>query len=108
MTNPFEIIKKETEKRNLTGNDVAKGCGFSSGLWSQWNKGLQKPSAEKIIQIADYLEVSVDYLLGRSESPIIVSSWDDLYKSIDKMSDAQLDSLVRKIQDSLSKRQGRE
>lgn len=108
MTNPFEIIKKETEKRNLTGNDVAKGCGFSSGLWSQWNKGLQKPSAEKIIQIADYLEVSVDYLLGRSESPIIVSSWDDLYKSIDKMSDAQLDSLVRKIQDSLSKRQGQE
>lgn len=108
MTNPFEIIKKETEKRNLTGNDVAKGCGFSSGLWSQWNKGLQKPSAEKIIQIADYLDVSVDYLLGRSESPIIVSSWDDLYKSIDKMSDAQLDSLVRKIQDSLSKRQGRE
>ena len=108
MINPFEIIKKEVEKRNLTGNDVAKWCGFSSGLWSQWSKGLQKPSADKIIQIADFLDCSVDYLLGRSDLPIIIASWDDLYKSIDKMSDAQLDSLVLKIQDSLSKRQGQE
>lgn len=101
-----ERVNTMLKQRQILQIKMLDDLGMNkNALNSSLKKGI---SSFSLAQIADYLEVSVDYLLGRSESPIIVSSWDDLYKSIDKMSDAQLDSLVRKIQDSLSKRQGQE
>ena len=34
-------------------------------------KGGQIPSAEKLERIADYLDCSVDYLLGRTDNPAV-------------------------------------
>lgn len=46
-------------------NTVAKELGFSSAVCTQWKKGQQKPSVEKIAKIAEYFNVSTDYLLGK-------------------------------------------
>ena len=73
---------------------------FSTGMVTKYIKGAT-PNGEILSKVADYFGVSVDYLLGRSDSPVLIASWDDLYNSSDKMSDAQLDSLVRKIHDLL-------
>ena len=45
---------------------VANDLGISSGLLSAWGKGTKKPSFDNIIALADYLGVSIDYLLCRS------------------------------------------
>jgi len=55
-------------EKNITAAKLSKDIGISSGLISQWKKGLQKPSLDVVLKIADYLEVSIDYLLGREES----------------------------------------
>ncbi len=49
--------------REISAAKMMKELGFSSGLFSQWKSGKQKPSAEKICKIAEYLNVSTDYLL---------------------------------------------
>ena len=36
---------------------------------SQWKAGIAKPSLEAAEKIADYLDCSVDYLLGRTDKP---------------------------------------
>ena len=57
------------EERNIVPAQMMKSIGASTGLFSQWRSGLQKPSADKVIKIADYLDCSVDYLLGRTDNP---------------------------------------
>lgn len=55
---------------NQKGISAAKMCrelGFSSGLFYQWKKGSQNPSMDKLIKIAQYFNVSVDYLLEMSK-----------------------------------------
>ncbi len=49
-------------------NPVGKELGISSGTITQWKNG-SIPSGEKLVQIADYFNVSVDYLLGREDEP---------------------------------------
>ena len=57
------------DKREIVPARMMKELGFSNGLFSQWKSGTQNPSAEKIVRIADYLGCSVDYLLGRTDTP---------------------------------------
>jgi transcriptional regulator with XRE-family HTH domain len=48
-------------------NPVGKEIGVSSSTISQWKNG-SIPNGETLMKIADYLNVSVDYLLGRTDS----------------------------------------
>lgn len=65
-----ERILKIIEERGFTEYRVARDTGISMSLFSQWKK---KPSSNiyssKLVAIANYLDCSVDYLLGRTEDP---------------------------------------
>ena len=60
-------ILEQLQCKNIKPSKMMKDLGFSSGLFSQWKSGQQKPSAEKLQKIAEYLDTSVDYLLGIEE-----------------------------------------
>lgn len=62
-------IQEVLGSKNIKASKMMKDLGFSSGLFSQWKSGKQEVSLEKIIKIADYLDCSVDYLLGRTNTP---------------------------------------
>ena len=61
--------------RNISPSKVALECGFNKGSVSIWKKKYEKgedvkPTSEILIKIADYFNVSVDYLLGNeSKAP---------------------------------------
>ena len=59
-----EIINKLLKDKGISAAKMMNELGFSSGLYSQWKSGKQKPSREKLEKIAYYFNVSVDYLLG--------------------------------------------
>ena len=59
-----EIINKLLKDKGISAAKMMNELGFSSGLYSQWKSGKQKPSREKLEKIANYFNVSVDYLLG--------------------------------------------
>lgn len=61
----IEIIVEELNKKGVKPSQMMSDLGFSSGLFSQWKSGLQKPSSTKLEKIAEYLDCSVDYLLGK-------------------------------------------
>lgn len=54
-------------KKGISQKQLAKNIGASTGNVADWKSGRSAPSIDKLPLIADYLEVSVDYLLGRSE-----------------------------------------
>ncbi|MCL2696594.1 MAG: helix-turn-helix domain-containing protein [Oscillospiraceae bacterium] len=57
------------QSRNVSSYKFTKDTGIDNGLISKWKNGIQLPSAVSLIKIADYFEVSVDYLLGRTDNP---------------------------------------
>ena len=60
----FELLKE----KNLTATNLADNIGVSSGNIGDWKRGRSKPSITVLPKIADYLGVSTDYLLGRTDN----------------------------------------
>ncbi len=52
------------ESKNLLQKDLADIFNVSRSTISSWENGTRTPGPELLVQIANYFEVSVDYLLG--------------------------------------------
>lgn len=55
--------------KNITAYKVAKETGISQGLMNEYKNGIKLPTVQNLAKIADYLDCSVDYLLGRTDNP---------------------------------------
>lgn len=53
--------------RQTTCYAVAKDLGFSSTVFSDWKSGKSMPKTDKLLKIASYFGVSVDYFTKESE-----------------------------------------
>ena len=60
-------IKKLRENKNLNQLEFSKILNISNTTLSQYEAGNRTPSDEIKEKVADYFNVSVDYLLGRTE-----------------------------------------
>lgn len=57
-------IKSALAMNNTFQRELAKQLNVQENIVSYWCKGNRTPNASQIIQIANYLNVSTDYLLG--------------------------------------------
>lgn len=55
------------EEHNVTAYQIAKATGLSNTALSRYKSGKQDPAIDKLIAIADFFDVSTDYLLGRTD-----------------------------------------
>lgn len=60
------IIYKLRSEIELTQGEFAKEIGVSKSTVAMWETGKRLPSPELYEQIADYFNVDIDYLYGRS------------------------------------------
>ncbi|BDV10878.1 helix-turn-helix domain-containing protein [Enterococcus faecalis] len=63
----FEIIQMLAKKQGKSVKDVSRELGFGESTIYKWKK--QSPKAEYIEKVAQYFNVSTDYLLGRTDNP---------------------------------------
>lgn len=92
----WEIFYNLCEKNNTKPNTVAKELGFSSAVCTQWKKGLQNPSYDKLFKIAEYFGVTVEFLNGKEDKPqATASEWETLLSSLSDESLIQLRDYVR-------------
>lgn len=61
-------------ENNLTTKKLSELIGFPRGVISHWEAGDFYPSNERAIVIADYFDVSLDYLFGRTDCKASISS----------------------------------
>lgn len=66
-----EILKKLRKSKNITQKQLAEMIGASERGIQNYELGLRFPTCEILVLIADYFEVSTDYLLGRTDNPEI-------------------------------------
>ena len=65
-----EKIKSIAKVRNIQLKTMLEVVGLNKNTLSNMYKG-SVPKADNIAKIADYLNVSVDYILGRTDNPDI-------------------------------------
>jgi len=61
-------IKELRKERKITQLEMSKIFFIDQTTVSQWETGKTFPSAEMQQKLADYFDVSIDYLLGRSDT----------------------------------------
>jgi transcriptional regulator with XRE-family HTH domain len=62
-----ERIAKLRKQKKLSQYDLADRLGFSRGKLANYEQGSRQPDFGTLELIADFFEVSIDYLLGRSD-----------------------------------------
>ena len=78
MFETFEKIKILAKKQGISLNTLEERVGLGKNyIYSLKNK--KTPSAEHIAKIADYFNVSTDYLLGRTDNPAIANSKEQFF-----------------------------
>lgn len=75
----YERYEKILAEKGLTSYQVSKATGVSQAVLSSWKVKRSKPKFSSIKKIADFLGVSIDYLMGESnekiERPEKKSTW---------------------------------
>ena len=66
MTFSEKLLQLRTE-RGVTQGAVAQACQMTLRQYHRFERGEQKPGFDNLLRLADFFDVSVDYLLGRSE-----------------------------------------
>ncbi len=66
----IDRISELASERGLSINKMLKDAQLSTSIIDNMKRG-QKPAIDKIHSLADYFNVSVDYLLGRTDNPNI-------------------------------------
>ena len=60
-------IAELRKEKGLSQRQLAKEIGTSQANLSRWEQGLNEPSIMECWKIADYFDVSIDFLCGRKE-----------------------------------------
>lgn len=61
-------LQQMRKKRNLNQEELAQKSKLASTAISHFESGSRKPSFENLRKLADALEVSIDYLMGRTDN----------------------------------------
>lgn len=91
----YEKFEHILQMKGISSYQVAKGAGISQTMLSNWKSGKSVPKSRSLQKIADYLEVSVDYLMNGKEGEDYEA---DLKKSRDLK--VQFDQIRRLLQTS--------
>ena len=62
-------LKQLRKLKNVMQKDIAKEFGVVVRAYQRYEYGDREPNLAKLIALADYFDVSLDYLVGRSDDP---------------------------------------
>ena len=79
-------LRAARENRRLSQGDLAGRAGLRPSAISHFETGTRKPSFDNLRRLADALEVTTDYLLGRVSEAKELAGADRLHRHLDRLS----------------------
>lgn len=64
-----DALKRSRKFRKVTQKQAAAAAGITESMYQFYEYGKNEPTARVLIALADYFDVSLDYLVGRSDDP---------------------------------------
>ena len=62
-------LREIRKRKNISQLKLAMDLNLSQNTISRYETGEREPGIAELIMIADYFQVSVDYLIGRTDNP---------------------------------------
>lgn len=62
-----ERFKNLRLEKSISQQDIAASLGVDRSIVSHWERGTRIPSLDIAYALADYFNISLDYLVGRSD-----------------------------------------
>lgn len=101
-------LQKRRNELDLNQEGLARKARLQATAISHFETGGRKPSFDNLRNLADALETTVDYLMGRTDShSVVLTSGDQLYRDYEKLS-ARDRETAREMMASLARRAERE
>jgi transcriptional regulator with XRE-family HTH domain len=87
---PSEIFQERLrtareQLRKWSQSDLASRAGMPPSSIAHFETGSRKPSFDTLRRLANALEVTTDYLLGRVDNPGLAEAGDPLYRDVGKL-----------------------
>lgn len=102
--NSMDILGKRIrylrEKYQLSQKQLATRVNLTNAQLSRYELGERKPDPEIIKDIADFFDVSTDYLLGRTDNPDLIEE-----KNEESLLDPELGVFFKEIKNAPEDRQ---
>ena len=70
-SNHLENLRNEL---NLTKKELANILGVSNSIYARWEKNTDSIPTRRLIQIANYFNVNIDYILNLTNNKIAIKS----------------------------------
>ena len=64
-------LKQLRSQKKVKQSDVSALLSISTRNYQRYEYGLNEPNIDGLILLADYFDVSLDYLVGRSDDPTV-------------------------------------
>lgn len=65
----FKNLRSIREDRDIRQKDIATYLNVSQNTYSQYETGIIALTAEVLIKLSHYYDVSIDYLLDQTDNP---------------------------------------
>ena len=91
------------ELRKISQGKLAELTGFQPAAISHFETGTRKPSFDNLKRLADALEVTTDFLLGRVDTPEEIKEAEQLYRDIKNLSTTDKDFAEKMIAEMLKR-----
>lgn len=94
-------IRRLRKEKKLTLDELAKQTDSSKGyIWELENRDTRKPSAEKLMKIADVLDVTTEFLLNENRlEPDTNEMQAALYRNFEKLEPEDKERVMRMVKD---------
>ena len=89
---PSEVFKDRLraareDLRRMSQADLARVIDLPPSSIAHFESGARKPSFDNLRKLANALNVTTDYLVGRADDPNIAESADPLYRGVASLTD---------------------
>jgi transcriptional regulator with XRE-family HTH domain len=81
-----ERLKAAREFRGWSQEELGAKAGMPASSVGHYESGSRKPSFDTLRKLANTLDVTTDYLLGRVDEPGLAEAGDPLYRDVGKLS----------------------
>jgi len=98
-----ERLKSARELREMKQSELAGLAKLPPSSIAHFEAGSRKPSFDTLRRLANALDVTTDYLLGRVEEPGLAEAGDPLYRDMGKLTNRDRE-IAREFLEMLAKK----
>lgn len=101
-------LRELRKNKDITQIEFARQFNIATGTIGMWETGKRQPDYDTLLSIAKYFDVSVDYLLGKEDSPTLDEQLDGvdfaLYGEIHDLTEEEKRDILSYVQFKKSQR----